>query len=208
MWQNHPFLKLLTSVILLALVLGGLLNTYSPAQAATTLTITPITWNIIGLDSNNPATGPRFFPVAARVCSIGGPSDGPVTVNFVWGDANTTYINLRTPITSINVGTLATGGCADAYFEVAVNPVMAAFDQSRPYTITATDADETVPTPQPRELYVEHLISQNRNATTNIRYGTTLANLTSVAAGGAMNLVVGGNYYIELTGGTATQGYE
>ena len=37
--------------------------------AGATLTVTPITWNVVGLDSNSPASGPRHFPVGARVCS-------------------------------------------------------------------------------------------------------------------------------------------
>ena len=32
------------------------------------MTITPITWNIIGLDSSNVYVGPNSFPVGARVC--------------------------------------------------------------------------------------------------------------------------------------------
>ena len=39
------------------------------SHAATTLTVTPIAWNVIGLDSNNPAVGPANFPIGARVCS-------------------------------------------------------------------------------------------------------------------------------------------
>src|SRR3990172_1970606 len=34
----------------------------SPAYAAASLTITPITWNVIGLDSNNVTVGPENFP--------------------------------------------------------------------------------------------------------------------------------------------------
>ena len=62
------------------------------AHAATTLTATPLTWNIAGLDSNSPTSGPRFFPVGARVCSS--VATAGVTVNFVWDSANAN-INLR-----------------------------------------------------------------------------------------------------------------
>jgi hypothetical protein len=59
---------------------------------------------------------------------------------------------------------------------------------------------------------VEHLVSQSRNAVTDVRYGTTLADLSlassSVAPGGTMTLLVGNTYYIRLIGYTATQGYE
>ena len=38
-----------------------------PVFAATNLTVTPITWNVIGLDSNNPTTGPHVLPEGARL---------------------------------------------------------------------------------------------------------------------------------------------
>jgi hypothetical protein len=56
------------------------------ALAASTLTITPLTWNIIGLDSNDPDTGPRYFPIGARVCSSAATTN--VQVAFVWDSAN------------------------------------------------------------------------------------------------------------------------
>ena len=65
-----------------------------------------------------------------------------------------------------------------------------------------------ITTPTPRELYVEHLISQNRNTVSDIRYGTSIPSLTSVTSGGTMSLMVGQTYYIQLVGATATQGYE
>ena len=39
-----------------------------PADAATTLAATPITWGVVGLDSNDVSVGPNHFPVGARVC--------------------------------------------------------------------------------------------------------------------------------------------
>ena len=40
---------------------------FLPVVAQATLTVQPITWNIIGLDSNDPLTGPNTFPVGVRV---------------------------------------------------------------------------------------------------------------------------------------------
>ncbi len=57
-----------------------------PAVAQAALTIEPITWNIIGLDSNDPATGPNSFPVGARVCSTTPTTN--VMVNYVWDSTN------------------------------------------------------------------------------------------------------------------------
>ncbi|MBI2213056.1 MAG: DUF11 domain-containing protein [Acidobacteria bacterium] len=102
---------------------------------------------------------------------------------------------------------IGAGGCADAYFEAEVNQVAGAYDTTRRYHITATDGSGTVSTPTPRELYVEHLVSQARNAVTDVKYGPNPLSLTSVAPGGSMSLVVGNTYTIQLIGGTATQGY-
>src|SRR5687767_14370757 len=57
--------RVLTVLLGAALALVAIPST--PAQAAPVLTITPLTWNVIGLDSNRPATGPDTFPVGARV---------------------------------------------------------------------------------------------------------------------------------------------
>lgn len=124
------------------------------------LTVTPITWNIVGLDSNDPATGPNTFPVGARVCSDVATTN--VSVDFVWDSANP-LINLRTgSLSTITVPSIGAGGCEDAYFEVEVTRNAAAFDTTRRYHIEATDSSGTFSTPTPRELYVEHLISQMR----------------------------------------------
>jgi len=175
------------------------------AHAAVDLSVSPLTWNIVGLDSNSPASGPEHFPVGARVCSSVATTS--VTVNYLWDSANP-FINLRpgSPST-IAIPSIAAGACVDAYFEVEVDQVAAAFDTARRYHITATDASGVASTPIPRELFVEHLVSQSRNAITDVKYGPSPASLTSVPAGGAMNLVVGNTYTIQLLGGTATQGY-
>jgi hypothetical protein len=91
---------------------------------------------------------------------------------------------------------------------VEVQKVAAAFDTARRYQITATDASGTYSSPTPREVYVEYLISQSRNAVTDIRYGAVGGPYVAVAPGGALNLVVGNTYDIQLVGGTATQGNE
>ncbi|HEX8407520.1 MAG TPA: hypothetical protein VF883_01560 [Thermoanaerobaculia bacterium] len=191
-----------TGRAVLLLVIATLLLAL-PASAA--LTIEPITWNVIGLDSNDPATGPNRFPVGARVCSDVATTN--VDVDFVWDSANP-FINLRTgSLSSLVIPSIGAGGCEDAYFEVEVTRTAAAFDTTRRYHITAADGSGTVSTPTPRQLYVEHLISQSRNSITEVKYGTDPSNLTTVPAGGSMALVVGNTYTIQLTGGTATQGY-
>lgn len=187
-------------------ILFLLLMLLFPTSALAILTAAPLTWNVIGLDSNSPASGPRFFPVGARICSDAPTSN--VAVNYVWDSANSN-VNLRSgSLSTLTFASMGAGSCQDAYFEAEVTPVAAAYGTARRYHITATDSSGTVSTPTARELYVEHLISQNRNSITNIRFGTDPLNLTSVPSGGAMNFLVGNTYTIELSGGTATQGYE
>ena len=171
-----------------------------PGLAEATLAANQITFNVVGLDSNNPATGPKFFPVGARVCSDVATAN--VTTNWVWDSANPN-INLRAgSLSTIVIPAIAAGGCADAYFEVEVTQVAAAFDTARRYHVTASDGSGTVSSPTPREIYVEHLISQNRNAVTGAKL-----NGVPIPAGGSVGLLLGNTYTIELDSGTATQGY-
>lgn len=165
------------------------------AQAA--LTVTPATWNIIGLDSNSPAAGPRYFPVGVRVCSDSTATN--VTASFNWTSSNA-YINLRSGSpSSLTIPSIPAGECRNAIFEVEVTRTAAAFDTARRYYISVNGLSS----PTPRELYVEYLISQNRNAVSDIKLDGA-----SVPFGGAMNLFVGSTYTISLIGSTATQGYE
>jgi hypothetical protein len=65
-------------------VLGLFLAGPMPAaRAAAVLDIQPITWHVIGLDSNNVTIGPDIFSVGARVCNIGDTDATNVTVTLV-----------------------------------------------------------------------------------------------------------------------------
>jgi hypothetical protein len=75
-----------------ALGLSFLAAALVAAPAGASLTVTPITWNIIGLDSNRPDAGPNRFPVGARVCTNAATS--LTSVNFTWTSANP-YVDLR-----------------------------------------------------------------------------------------------------------------
>ena len=203
--MKNPFASFLRLCFLVVLIAGAIFQPQYPVYAAANLTVTPLTWNVIGLDSNNPASGPYRFPVGARVCNTapGTTTATNVVVDFVWDSFNGN-IDLRLgSLDPIIIASLPVGSCSDAYFEVEVDQVAAAYDTFRQYHITATDSlGVTGSTPTPRALYVEHLISQSRNAITDVRL-----NGVSVPAGGSMNLLVGNTYTIELYGGTATQGY-
>jgi hypothetical protein len=210
LWRQSK--EIASVALVIALVTITLVPTIK-VNAAAILSITPITWNIIGLDSNNVNVGPNQFPVGARVCNTGDATATNVVSNFVW-DSTNAFINIRpgSPST-LSVASLAPGACTtnftDFYYNIEVTRTAAAYDTTRRYHITATaDGLGTVSTTTPRELYVEHLISQNRNATLNVRYAPFGGTLVSVAAGGTMSLLVGETYTIALDASTATQGYE
>ena len=157
------------------------------------LTIQPTTWNVVGLDSNNVNVGPNSFPVGVRVCNTGGAAVTNVTGSFVW-DSSNININLAGAST-INVQTLAAGACTDIYFSVTITRTTAAYNATRRYHITVTgDAVSSVTTPTPREIYVEKIISQNRNSVNSIIGPTTV--------------YVGQTYNYTVNASTATGGYE
>jgi len=176
----------------------------STVAAAANLIVTPITWNVIGLDSNNVNEGPNQFPVGARVCNTG---DAPATNlvgDFIWDSVNT-YIDLRTgSLNQITLSSLPAGECFDLYYEVVITRDAAAYDTARQYHVAVTaDGLSTISTPTPRELFVEHLISQNRNSVLDFQLDGV-----SIASGGSMDLVVGNTYTVRLVSDTATNGYE
>jgi hypothetical protein len=137
--------------VLASLLAGALFGPPAPAQALPVLTVSPITWNVIGLDSNNVNVGPNNFPVGARVCNTGTSPATNVTADFVWDSADT-YIDLRAgsqdPIT---LASLADGNCWDFYFEVSVSRNAAAYDHTRRYHIQVTSNETgSLSTPTPR----------------------------------------------------------
>ena len=203
----------------LFVILSLLFQPQATVHAASAVTVEPITWNVVGLDSNNVNVGPNEFPIGARACN---PSSNSVSLldveaDFVWLSGGTTnddtYIHLRPgsldPIQSDPQIDLAPGECYDFYFEVEVLRNSSSYDQTRRYRIDISYEDpdfvdrQVVNSPTPREVYVERLISQNRNETTNMRVDGV-----AIPVGGAMNLMVGEIYTITLDAKTATQGYE
>lgn len=192
-------------------LLAGLLVQQSAFAAE--FSVTPITWDVIGLDSNDPQTGPNQFPVGVRVCNNTGVDQENVTAKFVWdsgGTATDSEIYLRPgTLQTLSVASLAADACTDFYYEVQVDRDLEPYDQTRLYHVNVASDEYSGPySSEVRELYVEHLISQNRNSTDEVWYGTEPASLTSVEPGGTLTMMVGETYYIKLVGTTATQGYE
>ena len=157
------------------------------------LSVTPTSWNVIGLDSNNVNSGPNVFQVGARTCNTGGAPVTNVSASFFWDSANS-FINLSGAST-INLSSLAAGACIDFHFPVVVTRTSSAHDTTRRFHITVTgDGVGSVSTPTPRELYVERIISQGRNSVNSISGPTTV--------------YVGQTYNYTVNASTATQGYE
>ena len=156
------------------------------------LTITPTSWNVVGLDSNNPNTGPDTFEVGARVCNTGGTAVTNIVGDFIW-DSTNIYLNLSGAST-LNISSLAAGTCTDLYYPVTVTRTSLAYLATRRYHIAVSATGvSTITTPTPRELFVEHLISQNRNSVQSISGPTTV--------------YVGQTYNYTVNASTATQGY-
>ncbi|HKG15187.1 MAG TPA: hypothetical protein VKB12_17825, partial [Pyrinomonadaceae bacterium] len=163
------------------------------------VTVTPVTWNVIGLDSNkwSQGDGPDTFQIGARACNVGATAVANITGTFLW-DSSNPYINLATGAANpVTYASLPVGTCTDFYFPVTVSRVNTVFttNPSRRYHITVSGTGvSSVSTPTPRELYVQQLLSQSRN--------------TVVSITGPTNVYVGQSYTFRLIADTATQGYD
>jgi len=175
-------------LFLMSLVLG----VWGVHRAYAGLTVTPTSWNVVGLDSNNTSTGPDTFEIGARVCNTGGTAVTNIVGDFVW-DSTNIYVNLSGAST-LNISSLAAGACTDLYYSVTVIRTSLAYNATRRYHIAVSATGiSTITTPTPRELYVERLISQNRNSVQSISGPTTV--------------YVGQTYNYTVNASTATQGY-
>src|SRR5229473_4526190 len=175
-------------LFLMSLVLG----VWGVHRAYAGLTVTPTSWNVVGVDSNNTTDGPDTFQIGARVCNNGGTAVNSIAGNFIW-DSSNAFINLSGAST-LNVSSLAAGACTDLYYPVTLSRTSSAYNATRRYHIAVSATGfSTITTPTPREIYVEHLISQNRNSVQSISGPTTV--------------YVGQTYNYTVNASTATQGY-
>ena len=83
--MNYRFVTIIRWILLVGMLFGFIAQPQYSVSAVTTLTVTPLTWNIIGLDSNNVNVGPNTFPVGARVCNTGAALATGVTATFTLG---------------------------------------------------------------------------------------------------------------------------
>lgn len=161
--------------------------------AYATLSVTPNTFNVIGLDSNNVNTGPDVFPSGVLVCNTGGTTVNNIVGTFIW-DSSNAFINL-TGLNPVTFNTLAPGACTNLFFNVQVTRSSSAYNQARRFHIEVTAVGEPVySTPTPREIYVEKLVSQNRNTTLSVT--------------GPSTVIIGQTYDFVVNAKTATGGYE
>jgi outer membrane protein OmpA-like peptidoglycan-associated protein len=95
----------------------------------------------------------------------------------------------------VNIAALAPGEHADAYFNVSITRTVAAYNTSAQFQVTVSGTGvSAVTSPTPRELYVEKLVSQNRNS------------ITSISGPTAVNIGETQTYLLDVT--TAPGGYE
>ncbi|MDX2026071.1 hypothetical protein, partial [Microcella sp.] len=170
------------------------LGTALPAQAATnSLTITPIEWNVVGLDSNDVTVGPNQYSIGARICNITAVPVNNITAAWQWNSTNAN-INIDGTL-SKSITSLAANTCVNKWWTVEITRTTAAWNTTRSFQISASAFDVvTVSTPAAREIYVEKLISQNRNDTRSLT--------------GPTNVFVGDVVTYVMNGFTATNGYE
>lgn len=135
-------------------------------QAAPILSITPITWNIVGLDDADVNVGPNQYPVGARVCNTGDESASNLEVSFTWTAVNP-FINLLGSENK-SIASLPAQDCEDFYFDIVVSRNTQAINSRRQYQISASAVGVAdVSTPSPREIFVKDL-----DQVTNSNLGT------------------------------------
>lgn len=161
---------------------------------STSMSLTPISWNIIGLDSNSVTSGPNIFPVGVKLCNVSGASITP-TFTFAWttGGASAggaTAINYLGSAT-LNRGSLAASACTYAFWSVQVTRARASYDQTRKYSITASITGESVNTDPDIALKVEKLVSQNRNTISSVSFSNDIPSVGNTAT-------------VKMTGQTST----
>ncbi|MCX8094590.1 MAG: DUF11 domain-containing protein, partial [Caldisericia bacterium] len=153
-------------IISLTLFINFPFSNIKIVKAATTLTLTKGSWDIIGLDSNKPEIeGPAEFLIQIHIKNTGSENATNVQATFSWTSSNS-YINLHPNELSIkNLGDISPGQTKDVFFLVVVQRTKSAHLTSRNYAIIVSGNNVSSITPNPiiGSLYVEKLVSQSRN---------------------------------------------
>ena len=209
---------------ILAIVTGLLLVsalTYpAVAQTTTTLEAEIVSWQVIGLDSNQPTTAPpEVFLVQVKVTNTGVATATNTFATLTLGTLSpnpcdpAACISLISPATQ-SVGSVAPGQTTDVFWSVRVARTAAAFNSITPITVeVGADNAPVVQAPQVdripapcgttdtpgNTLLIEDLISQARNDVISytVTPGTQLPD-------GSWEVPVGSNFTVQVLADTAT----
>lgn len=148
--------------------LGTLITPQAAHAASTSLSTQILSWNILGVDSNDPATvGPHQFLIQARITNTGAAPATAAHTTFAWG-AGTSYLSLVSAA-SFPLNTIAAGASKDVFYVVKVTPPATpntpsndVFNKTRAFTITASSPDASDASAG-QTLTIEHILSQSRN---------------------------------------------
>src|SRR4051794_9350231 len=83
-----PGKRLIAYALALAITITSVLSVSQVAQGAPVLTIRPVAWGVVGLDSNNVNAGPNVFQIGAQVCNTGDASATNVLATYNWTTSN------------------------------------------------------------------------------------------------------------------------
>ena len=196
--------RILTLTLLVPLLATGVLPASAPsAQAAANLNsasmeLVPISWNVVGLDSNNVNVGPNLYPVGAKLCNKTGSNINP-TLTWRWHDIDATALNITGPTRYTVTNFAATASpetlsytdllpaneCIYAFWSVQVTRASASYFKTRKFSISASasigGSTETVNTDSNIALQVEKLVSQARNDVISLNTSGSLTNLGDTA---------------------------
>ena len=179
----------------------------SAAQAVlpTGFTATKVGWNVVGLDSNRVTVGPNQYPNGVYMCNTSGSTISGSSV-WTWLDntyASNIYLADDSTATSNSVSwTIPTGSCQSVYWTVEIARLTSSYFKTRDFKITVntTSPSSTTDVVTNQQIYVEKLVSQNRNIVGTLT-GPGIAPDTTP-------LYVGGEYTYSVSGATAPGGYE
>jgi uncharacterized repeat protein (TIGR01451 family) len=167
-----------------------------------TLALTKGSWDIIGLDHNNVNQGPNQYVIQIHVTNNALTTANNVAGTLAWTTTNP-YVYLapgQSP--TVFLGDLAPGETRDIFYLVEVARNSNAYDTTRNYTITVSGDNTGAPADTiTGQLYVQKLISQNRNDVVSITvsnptptvgdyFAVTVVSTTASAAYDVVNLPI------------------
>lgn len=186
--------KLFRTFLVAVLALGASFIGASPSNAGpVSLTVNRAGWNVVGLDSNTVTAGPNQFPQSVKICNTS-TDTAAAGVSATWGWTSTNALISLDGSATKTIGDIAANSCVTTWWTVTVTRDSNAYDTSRNYEVTVSDSGSATATTGTQLVYVEHLISQNRNVVNGVT--------------GPASVAVGETVQFVLSGSTATQGYE